>query len=66
MRDYRIEKPVWCRTCRHFGRCTKSEQGRTVVRHIFEDIKEKVARRIDDPATKAIYQRRKNRSDQST
>ena len=34
-----------------------------MVRHILEDLKEKVARRIDDPATKAIYQRRKDRAE---
>jgi hypothetical protein len=34
-RDYRIEAPRICRSCPHFGKCTKSRQGRTITRHVF-------------------------------
>jgi transposase len=60
-RDYRIEKPALCRTCQHFGQCTNSKHGRTVVRHIFEKLSEKVQQRLKEPAMEAIYQRRKAR-----
>jgi hypothetical protein len=46
-RDYRIEKAAICKACRHFGACTKSKQGRTVVRHVLETLKEEVEQRYE-------------------
>lgn len=60
-RDYRIEKPALCRACKNFGICTSSKQGRTIVRHIHEDLKEKVEARYGEPEGQQIYQRRKAR-----
>ena len=60
-RDYRIDKPCKCRSCRHFGACTKSKQGRTVTRHISEKIRETVSRRFEEPEILQIYKRRKAR-----
>jgi transposase len=60
-RDYRIEKPAICRACVHFGQCTKSQQGRTVVRHVLEALSEKIQQRVKEPAFQGIYLRRKSR-----
>lgn len=60
-RDYRIEKPAICRACRHFGLCTKSKQGRTVVRHSREATKEIIEQRMKHPEYRQIYDRRKSR-----
>ncbi len=60
-RDYRIEHPKQCRSCRHFGRCTDSNQGRTITRHVLEDLRETVSKRFEDPEIKKIYERRKAR-----
>jgi len=60
-RDYRIEAPGICRACVHFSECTKSEQGRTVVRHVLEALKEQVEARYEQPEMRAIYDRRKAR-----
>lgn len=60
-RDYRIEKAAICRACRHFGVCTKSKQGRTVVRHVLETLKEQVEQRYEQPEMRAIYEQRKAR-----
>jgi hypothetical protein len=54
-RDYRIENPRICRSCRH------SKQGRTVVRHVLEGLKEKVAERLSQSEFRQIYERRKAR-----
>ncbi len=62
-RDYRIENPVLCRCCQHFGCCTKSKQGRTVVRHVLEELSEKIQRRYEEPVYQAIYHRRKARAE---
>jgi hypothetical protein len=58
-RDYRIEKPALCRACKNFGNCTSSKQGRTIVRHINEDLKEKIEARYCQPEGQQIYRRRK-------
>jgi hypothetical protein len=60
-RDYRIEKPALCRACINFGKCTRSKQGRTIVRHINEELREKVEARYCQPEGQQIYKRRKSR-----
>ena len=58
-RDYRIEKPAICRACEHFGLCTKSKQGRTLTRHVCENLKEKIEQRFEQDEGRRIYERRK-------
>lgn len=62
-KDYRIENPKQCRSCRHFGQCTESNQGRTVTRHVLEEVREAVSKRFEDPEIKKIYERRKSRAE---
>ena len=59
--NYRIEKPAICRACEHFGACTSSKQGRTITRHICEDLKEKIEQRFEQGECRHIYERRKAR-----
>ncbi len=58
-RRYRIEDPQLCRACQHFGLCTRSKKGRTVMRHKLEPLREQVDQRLDQPELKKIYDRRK-------
>lgn len=60
-RDYRIEKPEICRSCCHFGVCTKSNSGRTIVRHALEKLKQKIEQRYEQADMRYIYERRKAR-----
>jgi transposase len=60
-RDYRIERPRICRSCGHFGKCTNSKQGRTVTRHVSEELRETVSKRFEQPEIVQIYKRRKAR-----
>jgi transposase len=60
-RDYRIEKPDFCRACEHFGQCTKSNSGRTIVRHVLQELSEKIAGRYEQSEMRQIYDRRKCR-----
>lgn len=60
-RDYRIEKPSICRKCIHFGTCTSSRIGRTIVRHVLETLKEDIAKRFTQSELRKIYDRRKAR-----
>lgn len=59
-RDYRIERPVICRSCKHFGVCTSSRSGRTVVRYALEELKQKIEHRYDQSDMREIYDRRKS------
>jgi transposase len=60
-RDYVIEKARTCRSCPHFGKCTRSKQGRTITRHVLEELREAVSKRFDQPEIRRIYERRKAR-----
>lgn len=60
-RDYCIESPGICRACCHYGICTKSNSGRTIVRHVLEELKQKIEHRYEQPDMRQIYARRKAR-----
>ncbi len=60
-REYRIAKRRNCRSCPHFGTCTKSKLGRTITRHVLEEVGEAVSRRFEEPQIRQIYARRKAR-----
>jgi transposase len=60
-RRYRIEDPAICKACCHFGLCTRSPKGRSVDRHLFEDLKDKVAQRLERSDIRQVYDRRKAR-----
>lgn len=60
-RVYRIEKPRLCMACGHFGICTRSKQGRNIVRHVNEALKQKVEARYRQPAWQRVYSWRKSR-----
>ncbi len=62
-KDYRVENPEQCRSCQHFGQCTESNQGRTITRHVLEELREAVSERFKDPEIKKIYDRRKCRAE---
>jgi len=51
-----------CRECPHFGRCTtNAKQGRKIKRYAHEAVREELERRYREPASQAIYARRKQR-----
>ena len=60
-RNYRIEKPMVCKKCQHFGKCTAAKSGRTIIRHALELLREKVIKRYLEPEAQKIYKRRKMR-----
>jgi hypothetical protein len=59
--EYRIEKRSICRSCPHIGVCTNSKQGRTITRHVLEEVGEAVSRRFEEPEMRQVYARRKAR-----
>ena len=59
--DYRISRPSLCRACPHYGDCTNSKSGRTIVRHVEEELKEKIEKRFEQTEIQSIYERRKTR-----
>ncbi len=58
---YRIKGSSNCLKCRHFGVCTKSSRGRSVVRLFNEDLKEKLESRYASSEGQNIYKRRKEK-----
>jgi len=56
--EYRLEGHV-CRVCTHFGRCTRSGQGRRVTRFFNEDLRQRLREQFERPDAKVIYARRK-------
>ncbi len=60
-REYRVASSAICRRCRHFGDCTKSKMGRTLVRHKLETLRQKIEQRYEQADMRRIYDRRKSR-----
>jgi transposase len=60
-RQYRIEDKRFCRCCQYFGKCTKAERGRSIIRLRNEEIKLKLEAQYEEPDSQDIYNRRKMR-----
>ncbi len=58
---YRITDAGICKQCKHTGECTNSRTGRKIVRLSLEDVKERLERQYEQPASGEIYARRKAR-----
>ena len=59
--QYKMVNKQNCLKCEHFGLCTKSKQGRTIVRLINEEFREKFERQYEEKDSQVIYNRRKIR-----
>lgn len=62
-RTYKIEKAGLCRSCSHFGECTKSKEGRKLVRLRNEEVKQRLEAQYQEPASQEIYARRKEKAE---
>ncbi len=60
-RQYRMEDKRFCRRCRYFGQCTKSQRGRNIIRLRNEEVKLKLEAQYETEAAQEIYRRRKSR-----
>jgi len=60
---YRINDPKTCRECRHFGRCTKSNQGRQISRLWNEESRLKFEAQYRQPEAQAVYKLRQQKSE---
>ena len=60
-RTYKIEKAELCRSCSHFGLCTRSKEGRKLVRLKKEEVKQRLEVQYQEPASQEIYARRKEK-----
>jgi len=58
---YQMKPASVCRRCQHFGQCTKSKEGRTLVKLLDEEWKRYFEREYLKPEGQAIYKRRKER-----
>lgn len=60
-RVYQIMDPWICHRCRNFGVCTEAKQGRSIVRLVDEEIKERLEAQYKEAESQAIYKLRKQR-----
>lgn len=58
---YKIENPQLCRSCPYFGQCTKSKEGRKLVRLKKEKVKQRLEAQYQEAASQKIYARRKEK-----
>ena len=58
-RKYRLYRGTRCGDCQLRERCTESKYGRPLKRYEGEELKEAMARVLDQPAARAKYQRRR-------
>jgi len=56
---YKIERAALCRSCSHFGQCTRSREGRKVVRLKNEAVKQRLEAQYQEPSSQQFYARRK-------
>lgn len=60
---YVIKEGSICRQCSHFGKCTKSPQGRRISRLINEEVREKLEAQYKQPESQAIYKLRAQKAE---
>ncbi len=58
---YRMEQPSLCRECVHWGVCTISTRGRSIIRLKEEKLREKLEERYASAEGQAIYKKRKTK-----
>lgn len=62
-KEYMISKSSVCKQCLHFGRCTKSKQGRKITRLINEEVRQKLEAQYKQPESQAVYKLRQQKSE---
>jgi transposase len=62
MRTYR-PKASHCQFCSNYGICTSSRKGRTIKRILYEEVKERVEARYQEPESQVVYKRRKEKAE---
>ena len=60
-RQYRMVDSNDCRGCPHFGQCTKSPRGRSIIRLRNEKVKQKLEAQYNEESSRIIYKRRKTK-----
>lgn len=59
-REYQMEGRTCC-ACQHYHQCTRGRNGRKVIRYFNEDLRDHLRQEFEQPASKAIYARRKQK-----
>lgn len=62
-KKYIIKRRTICHHCRHFGKCTKSKNGRTIMRLNNEVVKKKLEAQYNEPESQEIYKLRQQKSE---
>lgn len=62
-KKYKIKKSSICHHCRYFGKCTKSKNGRTIMRLFNEEVKQKLEDQYKEPKSQEIYKLRQQKAE---
>ncbi|MCX6826186.1 MAG: transposase, partial [candidate division Zixibacteria bacterium] len=62
-RVYQVKKSSICHSCKHYGQCTKSKEGRAIVKLIDDESKRRFEAVYRQPESQAIYRRRQQRAE---
>ena len=62
-RKYKIKRSSTCHHCLHFGKCTKSKNGRTIMRLTNEEVKKKLEAQYNEAGSQEIYKLRQQKSE---
>jgi transposase len=57
-REYQLTGSICC-ACEHYPRCTRGRDGRKIVRYLNEDLRDRLRRQFEQPASQDVYRRRK-------
>ena len=60
-RIYRLEKEGVCLSCAAFGKCTRAKSGRTIMRLVQEQLRDRLEKEYALPWNQAIYKRRQQK-----
>jgi transposase len=58
---YQIKNKELCHACEHYGQCTQSKDGRSIIRLHNEEVKLKLEAQFEEASSQAIYKLRKTR-----
>lgn len=62
-KKYIIKRRSTCHHCQYFGKCTKSKNGRTIMRLNNEEVKKKLEAQYNEPESQEIYKLRQQKAE---
>jgi len=62
-KTYRVERPETCKSCEHYGTCTKARLGRQITRLKNEELRDHLESVYEEEESQKTYKRRKEKAE---